>query len=106
MNLMSDYEHFKAYLHTKTLRWSYGAMNGRPGDSWQFSVAAEPADRLLSDLAGQGFRGIYIDRAGYADNGVLVEKQLEAALGERPLSDGSGRLLFFDLSGYLGQRPV
>ena len=101
MNLMADYEHFKAYLHTKKLRWSYGVMQGRPGDSWQFIVAAEPTDKFLSDLTGQGFRGIYIDRAGYADNGVQVEQQLEAALQQKPLSDGSGRLLFFNMNGWL-----
>lgn len=98
VNQMGDYEHLKAYVHTKTLRWSYGAMKGREEGAWQFVVAAEPTDQFLADLAREGFSGIYIDRAGYADNGAQIQQQLETALKEKPLSDEAGRLLFFTIS--------
>ena len=32
---MVGYDHGRAYLHSRSLRWSYGAMKGRHGDAWQ-----------------------------------------------------------------------
>jgi phosphoglycerol transferase len=36
---LQDYELFRGYLHSKGLRWSYGAMRNRKTDLWQASVA-------------------------------------------------------------------
>lgn len=97
---MGDYDHLKAYLHTKTLRWSYGAMKGREGDRWLQAVSQEPASQFLKDLAEAGFSGVYIDRYGYADRAAQIEQQLESELGVKPLVDDNNRRLFFDMRGY------
>lgn len=100
VNQMRDYDHFRAYLHSGTLRWSYGAMKGRQGDIWQKNVSAEPTSQLISDLVAAGFSGVYINRAGYSDNAAKIEQELETALNEKPLTNSNDTLLFFNMTDY------
>ncbi len=51
-------------------------------------------------LTEAGFRGLYLDRAGYADDGVALEAELTRLLGVRPLVSRTGRQLFFNLTAY------
>jgi hypothetical protein len=61
---MSTYAHAHAYLHSRSLRWSWGAIAGRNG-GWQREVQRLPARSLVKTLAMAGFSGIWIDRFGY-----------------------------------------
>jgi phosphoglycerol transferase len=97
---VSDYDLFKGYLHSKQLRWSYGAMRGREGDVWQASIIAKPIPEMIEAIAFTGFEGIYIDRFGYADNAAKLEKELGSILGASPLVSQNERLSFFNLSAY------
>jgi phosphoglycerol transferase len=98
INAMSDYDHFRGYVHSRTLRWSYGAMRGRAGDLWQREAARQPPEQLVGTLVCAGFAGIYLDRNGYADHGEAVEAEISRILGAAPLVSRNGRLAFFDLS--------
>ena len=100
VNDMVDYDHFKAYLHSKSLRWSYGALRGREGDVWQRSIAMRPLPEMVESLAFSGFNGIYIDRFGYADRGAALESELSSVIGSAPVASNSGRLSFFSLLDY------
>jgi hypothetical protein len=100
VNDMLDYDHFKAYLHSRSLRWSYGAIRGREGDVWQKSIATHPVPELVESLAFSGFNGIYVDRFGYSDKGVAVESELSRVIGKAPIASNSGRLSFFNLVDY------
>lgn len=97
INTMVDYDEMKGYLHSDTLRWSYGAMKGRPTDHWLATVSAQPVPEMLRTIAGTGFAGLYIDRNGYADHAALLESQLKALLGSEPVVGEDGRLSFFVL---------
>lgn len=98
---MTDYDHFAGgYLHSKTLRWSYGAMKGREGDLWQKMVSEKPPEEFLRILAFSGFSGISIDRRGYADKGADLERQLGVLLGRKPLVSSGERYAFFPLGEY------
>jgi phosphoglycerol transferase len=94
---MIDYDHLRGYLHTRTLRWSYGAMRGRAADRWQRTVAEAPVSDGLRLLAGAGFRGLYVNRSGYPDGANRLVEQLRAAVGEPAVEGRDGALLFFDL---------
>jgi phosphoglycerol transferase len=94
---MRDYDHLRAYMHSRTLRWSYPTMRGRPGHDWQKAVAAMPADQLVPTLIQAGFQGIYIDRYGYADGAAQLEADLGRRLSCPPLVSRDGRLAFFQL---------
>ncbi|MFA4888687.1 MAG: hypothetical protein WC628_03835 [Candidatus Omnitrophota bacterium] len=91
------YGHFRGYLNSKALRWTYGAMRGRANDIWQKDVAAKPVDEFLANISKAGFRGIYIDRGGYADKAVALETELTNKLRIRPLVNNNNTLLFFRL---------
>lgn len=100
VNDMVDYDHFKAYLHSKALRWSYGALRGREGDVWQKSIATRPLPELVETLAFSGFNGIYIDRFGYSDRGAALESELSGIVGKTQIVSNNGRLSFFSLLEY------
>lgn len=100
VNDMIDYDHFKAYLHSKSLRWSYGSIRGREGDVWQKSIATRPVPEMVQYLAFSGFNGIYIDRFGYKDKGAALESELSSIIGSGPIASDRGRLAFFNLVEY------
>jgi phosphoglycerol transferase len=89
------YEPVKPYLHSSDLRWSYGAMRGRPAD-WLDALAGRPASEVIAEARERGFAGLLVDRLGYADDGAAVEAEL-GVLGAEPLRSPNGRFLFFGL---------
>lgn len=97
---MHDYDHGRGYLHSKHLRWSYGAMRGREGEAWQRWVADKPAREMIDTLAAASFSGLYLNRAGYADRGVRLSGEISAVLNQAPLRTHDDRLLFFDLTAH------
>jgi phosphoglycerol transferase len=96
---MPDYEPLRGYLHSKALRWSYGAMRGRYADSWLEKVSAQPVPELLSTLAVAGFSGISVDVLGYEDRAAKLIAQLRGVLNEEPITNGSD-LFFFDVRAF------
>jgi phosphoglycerol transferase len=90
------YDQVRGWLHADSLRWSWGSVRGREGD-WQAAlVRLEPAD-ALDALTAVGFTGLMIDRAGYEDQGELIEYGYSTTLGQQPRVSPDGRLLFYDL---------
>lgn len=100
LNEMTDYEHFKAYLHSTTTRWSYGAMKGRFADAWIYNMANKNTSELVSDLALAGFNGIYVNRTGYEDKGVRLEEELQQIIGMKPLENIDKTIAFYNLVEY------
>lgn len=100
VNLMQDYEHFRPYLHSKTLRWSYGAIKERDNARWQMSTANLPTDQFLEAISLAGFSGVYLDRKGYLDNGAVLEAKLRSLLGIEPLVSANNQMSFFNLGEY------
>lgn len=98
---MSDYQHFRGYLHSHHLHWSYGAMRGRRVIQWQEEMETKPVKEMLDNFAYAGFTGIYINRDGYKDDGKKLEEQLTEVLNEKPITSEDGRLLFFDMRSYV-----
>ena len=100
VNGMTDCSPMKAYLHSKNLHWSYGAMKGRPGADWIENITALPLPVLVEMAPQNGFSGLYIDRAGYVDNGANITQELKGLLGTEPIEDSGGRYVFFGLSSH------
>ena len=94
---MGGYDHLRGYLHSKNLRWSFGAIRNRDTDLAQRQLAALAPAQLVEKLAAAGFSGIYVDRYGYEDNGAALESQLTNVLQATPLASPNGRLAFFNL---------
>jgi hypothetical protein len=73
-------------------------MKGRESD-WQAQLVNLPAEELTRDVVAVGFEAYVIDRAGYADFGAQIERDISAATGRQPQVSGDGRWSFFDLTG-------
>jgi phosphoglycerol transferase len=100
VNDMVDYDPLKGYISGRgRLRWSYGGMRGRESD-WQRQWALEPPRRMIEGLAAAGFSGLYVDRAGYRDEGGSLDASLRPIVGPPAAESGNGRLRWYDL------RPV
>lgn len=76
---MTDYEHFRPYLHSKDLRFSYGSNKGRTRERWQAEAVSLGMSGLVHLLETYGFSAVLINRAAYADNGNALLAELRAA---------------------------
>jgi phosphoglycerol transferase len=97
---MIDYDHFRGYVHSRNLRWSYGTMKNRDGDRALQLLSTLSTEELVKTIVFGGFEGIYVDRFGYEDNGAALEAELSKLLQTDPLRSQNGRLLFFNLAPY------
>ncbi len=82
---MTDYEHFRPFLASTGLRFSYGGLAGNAGTNWHAATARLPAPELVDRLQSTGFAALWIDRRGYPDNAESLLAQLRAlGLAEIP----------------------
>jgi hypothetical protein len=93
----TTYELARGYIHSEGLRWSFGAMKGRPAD-WQGELASKPLYLSLAAAAADGFQGLWVDPHGYDPQArKRLAPLMERLLGVRPLVSPAHDLLFFDL---------
>lgn len=94
---IGDYEHFRPYLHSSDVAWSYGAVRGSVGDLWQKEIASLPAEAMVRELVLAGFEGIWIDRRGYSDRAAALEEELSRFTGAIPFQSPDGDYAFLPL---------
>jgi hypothetical protein len=95
---MRNFDSLRPYLHSRSLRWSHGAMMGRPADQAIAALAARPVPSL-SALAEAGYGALLVDRIGYApDAEQALLSALEERLGLPIATSDDGRLLLFRLA--------
>ena len=93
----TKYEPVRGYLHSDTLRWSYGATKGRPAD-WAAQLADQPLALVEASATAAGFDGLWLDPAGFEQpRARQVLGAVEATLASAPLLSPDGDLAFFDL---------
>ena len=76
---MGDHEHFRPYLYSEALRFSYGNHKGRTRDRWQKELEGAGAARMIEELERYGFAAVWINRKGYADRGAALLAAFRAA---------------------------
>lgn len=90
------YEHFAGFLHSKTLKWSYGGIIESQSDIWVKQTAALPINEMIEKLKDNGFSGIYIDRNFYnTDELSALENLISQILNEKPIYSELNDLSFF-----------
>jgi phosphoglycerol transferase len=95
-----SYDHLLLSLHSHRLRWSYPTMRARPADFWHKELASLPTAELLPRLVFAGFRGLCIDREGYADRAASLETALSWGTGAAPLVSPDDRFSYHALDDY------
>jgi hypothetical protein len=111
------YDHFRPYLYSKQLRFSYGSMKGRERETWQPAVQGKffegasldqkagvirvneaNAKIAVDELKRLGFSAIYVNRNGFPDRGKGLEEALLALGYEKPpIRNATGDLACFVL---------
>lgn len=86
-NRMRDYEHFRPYLNSHDLRFSYGPLRRRARSQWQVDLTRHDPVRMVERLENAGFAGLYINRAAYPDDAAGLLSQLAAA-GRTQVAEG------------------
>lgn len=95
VNDMWDYHLYVGFVHSDTLRWSYGSIKGREEDKWNKNVSEMNYGDMVRCLKEQGFVGIYVDRRAYLDDEFAELKTgLEGAAGGSFISSDNGNLYF------------
>lgn len=94
---ISNFEYFKLYLHSRNLRWSYGAVNGRSLASWQKRVSDLPIEKLISEIKQAGFQAICVMRKGYEDHGSKIEKILHFYRSSDSIVSPDGTMILFPI---------
>jgi len=85
---VGSYDHFRPYLYSHHLRFSYGSEKGRPHEEWQQRIAQMGLTDAVNQLESYGFSAIYLNRNGFDDKGEGLIKQLkEMGRGEIIESD-------------------
>lgn len=88
---MPSYDHYRLYLHSENLRFSFGSIKGRPWQQWQKEILQHPFPDFIRSLERYGFSAVYMNRNGLPDKaeGILKAfKQLgytdviESTLGD------------------------
>ncbi len=92
---MVDYSHLIGWLYSDTLRWSYGAVRGRA--NWQDGQVHLPLSAQLQRARAAGFTAVWVDRFGYQDNGIAIERALTTCLGPAIVVERDQRRVLFDL---------
>jgi phosphoglycerol transferase len=107
------YDHFRPYLYSKQLRFSFGSMKGRPREQWQQAVQqqllagaalneeakkiqfnAANAAKAIDELKKLGFAAIYINRNGFPDRAKgLEDVLLELGYSKPPIRNATGDLV-------------
>lgn len=90
---MKDYEHFRPYLHTQNLRYSYGNTKGRGDEDWQNDVAALPPSQMITALESYGFSALYLNRKGYEDRAERLIQAIRQT-GKRAVAESSDLIAF------------
>jgi hypothetical protein len=93
---LTSYSPLEPYLHSKSLRWSGGAMAGRATD-WLAKSSHLPLQQLITGAVAAGFDGLYIARSGYPSSAHTLARQVQAITGATPIAESDGKAYFFNL---------
>jgi len=87
------YDHFRPYLFSKSLRFSYGSMKGRQREQWQQELGQMPLDKAVEKLKDLGFAAVYINRNAFPERGRQLVDQLEAGRTKPRIESEAGDLV-------------
>lgn len=78
INNLGSNDQTRGQLHSKYLKWSFGAVRGREGDWFYRKLSLLPISQQVSVVTAMGFSGIYIDRRGYLDTATQNIKRCKS----------------------------
>jgi phosphoglycerol transferase len=78
-----DYDHFRLYVHShQKLRFSYGAIKGRPEAKWQFEMAGLDPATLVLRAKESGVGAIVFSTKVYSADAISTVSQAAQAISQ------------------------
>lgn len=96
---MTDYDHFRPYLHTKTLKYSYGDYKFRNPTPFQDTLRDLSMEDMFYHIRNRGFDMVLINKLGYPDNGSFIKELLIKK--KQDLLVDEGDFIVFKLNDHL-----
>jgi hypothetical protein len=93
------FDQLRGYLHSESLRWSYGDVTGQAKE-WRDDLVGQSLEEVLRAASAAGFAGIEVSRRAYDDRAAALEAKLRPRLGVNPLVSDDGTRSFWDLRPY------
>ena len=87
INGMQDYEHFRPYLYSHSLRFSYGSEKGREREEWQNEVLDLGVPMFIRSVERYGFSAVLINKKAYLDGGASLLHDFNASGRSAVLAD-------------------
>ena len=101
---MKDYQLLIGYIHSDTLKWSFGGMKGRESDQWNEYVSQLGIPDMIDTIVTAGFKGIYIDKRAYTEEEYLnLSTSIEKIIGVKPLQSTDDNIVFYNLYSYISE---
>lgn len=94
---LADYELLIGFLHSKHLKWSYGSVKGREADKLYKELSTQPLEEQIEAIRTLGFKGVYIDTRGFADNGTQILKDANKLLAADPIIHRNNLIYFYKI---------
>lgn len=79
VNNMFDYEHFRPFLYSRSLRFSYGSDKGRTRERWQEEVMLFGSYSFIQTLESYGFSAVLVNKKAYPDRAASLLLDLGSA---------------------------
>ena len=71
------YEFLKPYLHSRNLKWSYGAIKGRDSDLLHIAIGSLSSSQQALAIFKTGFSGVLINKLACKDACIDFESQIK-----------------------------
>nr|MCR4903406.1 hypothetical protein [Butyrivibrio sp.] len=97
VNNMSDYSHFKGYVYTDTINWSYGGIKGRDTYAESLYIDDGMSDEFVSSIVNVGYDAVYIDTNAYEDEGEQIVSYYMKKSDKAPIVSSDGKMYVFML---------
>ncbi len=92
---------FYPYLHSETLKWSYGAVSGEKSLEVNAYLCSMEAKQMLKAMCLLGYQGLYLNRLGYSEEAFEgLNQAFSDELGQKAMQSEDGNYIFYDLTGY------
>jgi phosphoglycerol transferase len=70
-------DHFRPYLYSHQLRFSFGTDKGRADGQWQHDLAQQTLSAVIPQLESYGFSALYVNLNYFSDRGAALIKALK-----------------------------
>lgn len=93
---MPSYDHLRPYLHSESLRFSFGGVKGRDWLQWQQEVAKMSSlSDIIAKIQSYGFAALYVNRNGFQDKGEGLHQAMRQLGYTEVIESKAGDLLCY-----------